>query len=250
MSAPTTGRVVYLAKPAAISVEQKDTGTVQANIQFRCHAYRNGSGWEPLDGTDQSVLLGWFNLIKKDGNANEINVNSLKAAFGWDGSSFSTLQDADYSDRECQIVVDDEAGQDGKVHRRVQYVNPKDYAGGSVEKADAKTIQSLDQKYGPMLRALAGAKAGGAKPPSGNGGTGSIGLQVAWGCFVGKCNDYARDNPSDAYDQARQKDTFKKIVNEICPGKDINALTPADWAVVKGRIEKDFMPGTAELCPF
>lgn len=248
MSIATTGRVILMAKPEKIGIEEKTSKTVQANIQFKAHAVKVGMVWEPLEAGDQAVWTGYFNLIKKDGNANEINFNSLREALGWDGTSFSSLQDGDFADVECQIVIDDETDPSGKAHRRVQFINPRDYVGGSsVDKAEPQTISALDKKFGPLMRALAGKKpVAGPAPAAGK----PLGLDVAWAAFLTRVNDYARENPEQAYDTAKQKSVFLKVVGELFPGQDMKKLTPAQWVEAQTEITRNFSPAIESIVPF
>ncbi len=244
--APKTGRVTYMGKPVTWAVEQKSTGSVQFNVELNLHAYKNGKGWEMLEAPEHTIA--YLNIIKKDGQPNQINVESLVGALGWDGS-VKSLQDSDWSQTELQVVIDDETDQEGKPVRKVQFVNPKDYVGGGgVEKADSSTIQSLDAKYGSLLKAVAGNGPKSSKPPLASPNA-SMGKTLAWTTFSVKCDEYTRENPEDAYNTARKTDLFKKLFSESFPGAKGDDLTAAQWAKFKQEIEKDFSPAIAGMIP-
>jgi hypothetical protein len=236
---------IYRARPIVSAVEEKESGTVFFNGSFRCTEILNSDGWHPLDG-DQNIIAR-FNLIQKNGQPNEINVRALKDSLGWDGLSFSNLQREDWNGTECQLVIDEEE-YEGKKQLKVQYINPRDYKPGKLEKADTQVIQSLDSKYGSLLRALSGRKSNGA--PSVAPTSQVIGKDVAWSAFNRLVDDYGKDNPGDAWSKQRRIDTFRDLVRESADGKDPNALGPADWARIKAEIEKDFSPAAGSLLKF
>jgi hypothetical protein len=244
----------YLANLGPTSLEEKeDTKTVAFNALCKCTHIRNGNAWEAIDG-DQNIFAR-LNLVKKDGSLNEINITSLKISLGWDGTTFGALQQEEgWGETQVQVVVDEEEYQ-GKPSLKVQYINPKDYTGtgAGIKAMDKQLIQSLDAKYGAMLRAING---NGSKPANGNGGrvtspapSESTGKQLAWAALVHKCDEYTRENPDDAYDQDRKIKAFKSIVASTVPGKTGDQITPANWAQIKHAIDKDFSPTIGELLP-
>jgi hypothetical protein len=237
---------IYLGTPEKTTVDAKDTGSVQFAAVFRCTHIRNGNDWTPLDG-DQRITA-FLNLVTKSGALNEINVRSLKDSLGWDGKSFATLQRDDWSGTECQLVVDEEE-YNGRKSLKVQYVNPKDYTPSSgLGAADPQMIQSLDSKYGALLRAMNGGNGGRpatgkpAKNPVAPNATQSVGKDLAWAAFNHTVDEYGGEHPDDAYTQERRTRVFKDIVTEIAKerNKSTKDLGPADWAQVKKEIEEDF----------
>lgn len=250
----------YLATITSVAVEQKDTGTVQTAIQFALDHLKAHAGLTE-DANGQSIT-GYFNLIKKDGKPNEIGVRNLQECIGWDGS-FASLQSDAYNGLEVQIVVDDDTFR-GK-GKTVKYMNPKDYAGaGGLDKSDAGTLQSLDAKFGPMLRALnltpkkVTTTSGGAKASSGGGtatatrpaaGTG-IGKDLAWSTFTKIIDAYNTENPDAAYTEDERKEVYKKVVKDLAKGKKGTDLTPAEWAEITKTIEADFSPATRDILPY
>ena len=75
-------------------------------------------------GIDQQTsIVGRVCLVKKDGEVLQNNVRSMKEAFGWDGADPFWLADTDLSDREVEIVVEMEQGQDGQERPTVRWIN-------------------------------------------------------------------------------------------------------------------------------
>jgi predicted SnoaL-like aldol condensation-catalyzing enzyme len=238
---------IYRARPIVSAVEEKEgTKTVQFVGSFRCTEIRTTEGWKPIDGEQQ--ITAYLNLITKEGKPNEINYRALRESLGWDGTSFASLQREDWNGTEVQIVVDDEEYQ-GQTKRRVKYINPRDYeGGGQVAKSDTQTIQSLDAKYGSLLRALAGSKANGSPPAAVT--SQAIGKDVAWTTFNKLVDAYGQDNPAEAWAKDRRVSVFKEIVRELGDGKDTAKLGPAEWAKIKTEIEERFSAAASGLIPF
>jgi hypothetical protein len=247
MSLPTKNGA-YIARPLAMSLEQKTSGSVQVAINFKCDEYIGGGEPESCNGDG---ITSYFNLVKLNGQLNEINIRSLRDSLGWDGASFATLVETDWSQTPVQIVVDDETKQDGSVHKTVKYINPRDYkGGGGVGKTEPAVVKSLDAKFGSMLRAMATPKpsprTGQVKPAAEM----SIGKDVAWAAFLRKVDEYGLESPADAYSHDRRITVFRKIVGEIVAPKDPKTLQPSDWLAIKTAIETDFSAATESIVPY
>lgn len=246
-------RGTYLANIKAVSVESKDNGTAQAIIMFDAESLILANG-DKEDAAGQGIT-GYFNLVTKAGKLNEINIRAIKDSLGWDGSSFSSLQDGDYAGVQVQIVCDEEEYQ-GKSSMRVKYLNPKDYAGIGPKKADSVTLKSLDAKFGAMLRATtAGMPSSGvpartsvAAPATLSGP--ALGKEMAWKAFTKRVDDHNKSNPEDLFSEDDRKEVFKKVVTEAAKPKKPSELNADEWANVLNEIETNFSPATRELVPF
>jgi hypothetical protein len=236
---------VYRGRPIVTAIEEKDTGSVQFNGTFQVTEIKEADGWKPVEGDQQ--INAYLNLITKAGAPNEINIRSLKDSLGWDGASFASLQKQDWNGAKCQLVVGQET-YDGKAQMKVKYVNPYDYEGGAgVAPSEPQVIQSLDAKYGGMLRALGGKATATPAPVQ----SPSMGKDLAWQLFVRRVDEYGAESPSEAYTHDKRVSVFKQIVTEIAgAGKDLNKLSAAEWANVHKQIEKNFSAQTAGLLPF
>lgn len=228
----------YFAIPEAWAIKAKAEKSPQFAITFRVTSLADGT---PVDG--EKRIVGWFTLINNNGSANEININALKESLGWDGQSFSTLESSDWSGVEVQIVVD-EKDYNGKKSLEVKYLNPKEYSGGSrLAKADPQAVQSLDSKYGSLLRAIS-KKDGASKPanrPAALLDPVAASKQSAWDAFVVK---------APTQDTARRVEIFKQILGDVFPGKETKDLSADDWKSVKTEIETNFSNATGSLIPF
>ena len=120
--------------------------------------------WEEYD----EGITGYLCLFGKDGQPLK-NAEQVMKVFGWDGTSFADLDDADLTGIDFQFRVTDEE-YEGKTRRKVQWIDVYDATpGGSlgtVEKLDAKKRDALDKQFGAALKKLSGGKVKTAKAPT------------------------------------------------------------------------------------
>lgn len=242
----------YLARPTSWGIKQEEGKCPRFAMVFECTQLLDGNEWV---GVENESITGFFTLFNKDDSPNEINLRSLREALGWDGASLSTLETSEWTKIEVQIVVEPHE-YNGKSSYEVRYLNPRDYVPG-IKKADAQTVQSLDQKYGAVLRALfkdkpsparngsspapaparaATATATAVAPPSGI----DTEKAKAWRVF---------SDVTPTYDKAKRADIFKKLLQEIVPHKVTADFTAEDWHEVTARIGKDFDEATETIIP-
>lgn len=248
---------IYVAEPTAIVIEEKaKTGTVQANVQFKLVEYRgaDGKSSEPCDCT----FTAYLNLVTKAKTLNDINYRALRDAFGWDGASFEALAQMDLTGVQCQAVVGDDLGLNGETVKRIKFINPIDYVPGANVTSDPNVVQSLDAKYGAMLRATASASGRSAAKPASNvkqpgkADDVSTAKQVAYAKFISMVDEYGRTNPDKVYSSSERAEVFRHIATVFAKGikKDAKSLTSADFAAFTNEIEKNFSPDLRDLLPF
>lgn len=239
----------YLAKPNTWGVKAEEGKSPRFAIVFDCVQRRIGAEWEPVDGEQR--ITGFFTLINKDGNGNEINLRALRDALGWDGLSFESLENGDWSKTEVQIVVDNHV-YNGKTSLEVKYLNPRDYTGGGggIEKAEPQTIKSLDQKYGAALRALT------KNSPSAGGSTAkasvapTIDVKTPEGAKTAAWEAFIKASPS--YDPGKRITVFKKLVTTaLFPApKDPKTASAEEWLNARDLIAQQFSEQIEDLIPF
>lgn len=78
---------------------------------------REKRNWVSVEMQDVS---GRFCIIKRDGSPNDLQIESLRQAFGWDGKA-STLESPDFMLPECTIDVREET-YNGKVRYLAKFV--------------------------------------------------------------------------------------------------------------------------------
>lgn len=263
MNLPTNaGR--YIATPVEWTVGNSKNNLPQFVCRFGISQFNDGTEWIDVSGQNLEIT-GYFNLVyMKDGQQtlNQINIDQIKAALAWDGTSFGKLAELDWSGIEVQLYLQEEE-YNGKSSMRIKYLNPRDYEGGGFQKADPQEIQSLDAKYGAMLRATNGNGHGKpatkpatkptAKPaaaPTGPAHPAEAAKSVAWKEYSLKVEAYGREQPDGAYTREKKQEVFRKIVAECFPAKDPKTLDAKEWGMVEASITKDFNAATGELVPF
>lgn len=203
--------------------------------RFDLRQHFNGSDW--VDVSARSLgITGYFYVIKKDGQPNKTTIDNLKASLGWSGRSLAELVQTDWSGVEVQITVGQEEYQ-GQWRTNVKWINPRDAipGGGPLKKPEAQEIQSLDAKYGAMLRAMNGAEP--AKAPA-NGAAGKFAPVVngaadtarkqAWADFRANWDEVVKAKPEE---EPHRNDRWKEIVEQLGIIDQAKA-SAADWKKV------------------
>lgn len=130
-------------------LHQGQTGSVSWRARFALTEFWDGAEWLPWGEYDQSIE-GQVNIIKKDGNANDRGVQTMKDCVGWTGD-FAALDDGDFSGTTVQITVEQE--NDPKYGQRfvVAWVNAGDPPAQTG--VDVAGVKALNAKFGAMMRA-------------------------------------------------------------------------------------------------
>lgn len=244
MNLPTeTG--TYIAAPAEWGVnESGDNKTPTFVCRFNISQFFTGGEWHDVS-PEQYEITGYFYVFKKDGQPNNFTIKALKESLGWDGRSIAGLVDTDWSQTEVQIVIGREE-YNGKTKIKVQFINPRDSVpgGGAVEKAAPEVIQSLDAKYGPLLRALNGTATATKPAPAKVPGqvvkpvaVAEDARKEAWGTFLVKWNEHLNEHPEDA---AKKNEKWKECVSEEFGEKDQKTITGVEWKNFNAKMKDQF----------
>jgi hypothetical protein len=219
---------------------------------------------EWADVGEDFEISGYHYLEKKDGSINQVTIDSLKAAFGWDGRDPFWLQDADMSESVVQIKLGFEE-YEGKQRIKVQFVDAEGASPRDVPKADDNSRRSINTRLGAKFRAMAGgspapapkptaarptppqAKPAAAPPPTSTAGasasapasgsgssppaatTPQATMEQAWAEFSKHCLD--RDGKPLSQEQTEAE--WFAVLGQLFPGKQPDDLSPADWAVMR-----------------
>jgi hypothetical protein len=216
----------------------------------------SGGQWLPLPPEDGDLdITGYFYMEKKDGSINTVTVDSLKAAFGWDGRDPLWLQDADFGGLVVQLKLEFEV-YDNKQRLKVRWVDAEDAGGRGVPKADDNARRALGTRLGSKLRALAGgspapaprpkgmptppgtaappaaAKAARPAPSSATGPAAATAatpaktatMQQAWEAFAREC--------PKGWQTADVEQEWFRVLGDLLPGKQPDAISPAEWVMV------------------
>ena len=226
--------------PASIGIDEiGNSKLATCVINFTLFEELVGGEW--VNCEDESLdITGWFFLEKKDGSVNTSAVDSLKAAFGWDGRDMFWLQDTDLTQQAVQVRLAFEEYQ-GKSRIKVKFLNPYGSAPtGGVTKADEGKRLALSARLGAKFRALAGGTPAPAPKPEGKPAAPAkkpapeSTMDAAWAAFSMSCKpDWSKEHI--------EAEWFR-ILGVLFPGKKVDALTPADWGVVLAEAPSKIVP--------
>lgn len=212
--------------------------------QFRLTQELVNGQWEPID--EDWWIAGYFYLEKRDGSINEFAIEQLKEAFGWDGRDPFWLQDTDFDGRLVQVKLAFEQF-NGQTRLKVQYVNPGDWAGAAVRKADDTARRSIQSRLGPKCRANAGPSVKGAAllapaPPPPPPAPSELRLPAAQPGAPSKTplpSTYTKERAwedfivlqgrSPRMSEGELQQLWFKAIQKVAGEKDESQLTPQEW---------------------
>jgi hypothetical protein len=245
----------YAAKPVEWSIAESGANHTPTFIcRFDLYQMQDRTGWIDCEFD----ITGYFYLVKTDGQPNQFTIDALKESLGWDGQSFASLADGNWTETPVRLVIDQEE-YEGKRKTKVKFINPLHGGGAPALEKNPQVIQSLDAKYGPMLRALAGsAPATNPAAPAPNGKTGTAPSttvprtppspkMVAWNTFLAKWDQHVTDHPDDAPERDNR---WKAALAEHFRGKTESDRTPQDWAAFAKSVQEDFDMAAGTFIPF
>lgn len=208
--------------------------------------------WEDWRAFDMRIMSRSV-LFKKDGTVNEKNRADLMDVFPWDGLSMASLNDGDWSEVRAQLTIEAEEYQ-GKTRFVVQWVNPFDWEGFSLEKTEPKEVAGIASRWDMKLRAVAGPQkpkaaavpvaattAAAAKKPAGGPPVRTDAkLQAALAIQTAKDAAWRHVLDGSKNNEELAMKNWESILMTMYPGKADDALTAADWLAVS----------KAEVIPF
>lgn len=227
MALPTkAGR--YIAIPHQWSVGEFNNQPT-FDVVFTLTQHFNGAEWEGVDG-DTTITKKFF-LMKNDGTWSKV-IESLVKALGWDGGSLRSLAESDWSATEVQLTIEYETKND-KRYIGVKFINERNWQGQSLS-SDPAVVQSMEAKYGALLRQKTGAKATGRPAAKQTPAqkvlaptTPEEARRLAWNEFKGKTADLSDD---------ARKTAWQETVKSYANGKDQKTMTINDWENVANQI--------------
>lgn len=227
---------LFHAYPVNIGVDETGPNNLlTCIINFQIFEELTGGEWKGCE--DESLdITGYFYLEKRDGSLNTVTVDALKAALGWDGRDPFWLQDTDLSEHAVQVRLGYEE-YDGKTRLKVQFLNPYGSSGGTVSKGDDAVRKSVNARLGAKFRATAGMPPTRPAPPKAppKKPAPQATMDDAWAVFTKACKE---DRP-----QEEVESEWFRILEVLFPGKDVENLTPTDWAVM-------IAEGPSKIVPF
>jgi hypothetical protein len=230
----------YIARARQWAVEQREGKCPRWVVDFQLLQYWNGQEWAVIQ--EDLAITGYFTLINTDGSPNEINVQAIVDAYELPAIDFKILAEADFASMEVQLVLDhrtytDSTGNE-KTTMDVKYLNHRDYEGRKL-KSDAGVVQSLNQKYGALLRTKFKPKTAQTKPATAASAAAKMlakpavaktikeAMNSAWSEFKLKTPELTQD--------ARTAE-WHKTVKEYGAPKEASQLTVDDWQILGNKI--------------
>lgn len=105
---------------------------------------------------------GFLYIIKKNGEPNNGQIESLVKFAGWDGT-IASISESTWHPTPCQFSIEANEYQ-GKTTYRIAYINENNRIPGQLGNVSADKLKALEVKYGASLRAIAGSARMNAKP--------------------------------------------------------------------------------------
>jgi hypothetical protein len=140
----------FKARPQSWSVLLRDDGRPYLMMRFAIVA-GPGEGEQPWDDWTQYQyeIVGFFNLLKLDGNENTVVIEKLEKSLGWDRSSLENLQNGHWQNVTVQIETKFEE-RNGNRSLTVKWIHPFDYEGK--KKLTPEQLQKANAQWGKRLR--------------------------------------------------------------------------------------------------
>lgn len=238
---------LFHAYPVDIGVgESRQSKLLQVAIVYRLFEECIGDQWQDCHSEGMEIT-GYHMLERRDHTLSEHTIEALRASLGWDGTDPFWLQDnaTSLAEKPVQVKLAWEE-YNGSQSLRVQFLNPYGRQSG-LSKGDDTLRRAVTNRLGSKFRALAGNAPANtpkpastqptqtpATPPPGPAATST--MQEAWEAFMAAYQSREGGSEEDRNDQ------WFRIVGELTGGKQVNDLTPVEWAVVRDQAGEHIVP--------
>lgn len=230
----------YKARIGDHGLGSSKSGLVEFDCEYILFQFLDGNEWVDCE---EERITGYHYLEKSGGALNDFTINALKDALGWDGRDIIWLQDADLTQTVVSVTLGMEE-YNGKSRMKVQFVNPENFNGGRVSRADANELKSLQSRLGSKLRALSGGTptptpkpaTQSPKPPPARKTVAkpTATEEQAWEHFLSQV-------PQNWTEDQANKEWYR-ILEDLVVGKKPDAFTSEDWGVVKEKCGNHILP--------
>ena len=107
--------------------------------------------WHDWSDVPENELIAYLILVDSK-NQRTLNYEQIQLALGWDGNSFSGLEELDLSEVKIQFRVEPNT-YDGKTTLQVSWIDGYDaIPGRTLRKLDAQGLKSLDAQFKNILK--------------------------------------------------------------------------------------------------
>lgn len=165
MPVPVDREATFNATITDFGLKEMDSGAIAIAIRCTLDEIWNGEGWQPWSEYDMEAE-GDLWIVKKDNQGiNDGAAKSLIANAGWDGN-LESIADGTWQPSRCSVSIKrDEYKGVGRF--KISFVNPLNKIPGGLSNVDSTKAKSLQARYGPQFRALAGNTQRNESPPTG-----------------------------------------------------------------------------------
>lgn len=144
--------------------ETREKKLIQFSGEFEVTHHAVDGQW--VDVQPGQSIDAYITLEKSDGSMNTVNIDHLKASFGWDGVDPFWLQDNDLSQIQVQLTLENDT-YNGKTKLKVQWIDPPGTEHGGIKRTEGDDRRRITDKLASKLRALSGGVVTGPPKPAG-----------------------------------------------------------------------------------
>lgn len=142
-------------------LREEQSGSLAITVRARLDRMWNGEEWQDWQEYEMEAS-GFLYIIKKNGETNNGQVESLVKFAAWDGT-IASIADSTWHPTPCQITISANEYQ-GKTTYRINFINENNRIPGQLSNVGADQLKALEAKYGSSLRAIAGSATRNAAP--------------------------------------------------------------------------------------
>lgn len=145
---------IFRGRIVEYGLREFDSSAVAITVRAEIDEEWSDDRWEDWRQYDMEAH-GLLFIIKKNGDMNNGQVESLVKSTGWDGSLVS-IPNQTWKPEPCQFVINEETYKDQKQYR-ISFVNPYDRIPGATSNISEDKVKALEARFGGSLRAIAGS---------------------------------------------------------------------------------------------
>lgn len=161
MSQPIDREGTFQGLIVEFGLREYDTGSLAVAIRAKLDTHWNEDVWEDWREFEFEAS-GFLYIIKKNGEPNNGQVESLVRFAGWDGT-LKSISEGTWQPIPCQFTVKANEYQ-GQTSYRIEFINEHDRVPGQMSNVNDDKLKNLEARFGSQLRAIAGSAKRNASP--------------------------------------------------------------------------------------
>lgn len=158
---------IFRAEITEFGLKEMDSGSMSVAIRARLTEWFDPANqvWLPWSEYEHEAE-GDVWIVKKDGSVNQPAVESLIRWAGWDGNIESVTNET-WKPTPCQVTINRETYKE-KTRFKISFINNFDRQPGGMSNVSADKAKSIQSRYGPQFRAIAGNASRNGSTPAGS----------------------------------------------------------------------------------